>query len=401
MNPPVPRWAATFLALAIIAPVIRAAEDAWSRAAIPGFTVYSDLPEAETRRRLAALLLTMDDFSRIWPTPQEDGAAPGLIVFCGRPDLYSEVCPTFARRPEFQRGPTEIFLNTRYAPQDGPRPHIPSQGYYFKYPPLLDVWNDHLLQRAYSAYFQRLVGERVPPWLWEGLGRLMEGMCCLSDSIVFPAFKLDPTMAGRRQTGDAEAALRAALARGQFLPLERLLAEQKPLAPIQLPYYVGRNGRYTIGPDNRGFWITLPVGPFINEAYELAYFGLFADGGRHRAGFVRFAQAASNGPLDEAALRGCLGMDGPELQRELWRWTAPAGDRAYPLPPRPGPPAPTAASLVFHPARPEELGEMTRAWSEAKATGFGYGSRSSPSWGEEIRQTIYDPLLDPVSESGQ
>lgn len=372
------------LALAGI-PVARAKTIAWIRTSIPGFTVYSDLPESETRRRLASVLIAIDDFQRLWTAPRLANVPPGHIVFCGSPRSYASLNPEIPNVQWLAHRETDLFLNTTFV--------MPPSRFPFPAPPWANIWGDHLLQRAYGALIERHLGERTMPWLNEGLAKLTQSMVCDAASITIPALATDPTLRVRIQTNGSEASLQDALSAGEFLPLDQLFATAK--APrLRYPAFTYFfDGQVLVGPGNRGFASSVPYGPFIDEAYEFTVFALFGENGRYRQAFVRFAQASANGPPDEAAFQRTFGIGEPAFLRKLWGFTAFAQDRAYPLPSQANPPPVLAAELVFRPATQPELAAMTELWRRAKrepARGS-YGSRSSGStiYEDEIG---YEPL---------
>lgn len=325
----------------------------WQRASLPGWTIYSDLPASDTRRLLNELTLLCRDAEALWPVPQGKTAAPDVIVLSGNPPAFDVSFPMANRINgvpyDFREQPRMTLLNFRTTFGGGE---------YF------DYCGGNVLQGRYTKRFLSLLGERVPPWVTEGVGKLIQGMCCGENSIELPALTTDPTLEERVRTNGSEASLRDALGRKAYFPLEELFEASEP-AIVRKNVLIRSNGRFLVGPQHKDFWETLPSGTFVDEAYEFAHFCLFAENGRYRAPFVKFVYAACNGPLDEADFKALFGVDYDTLLLAVWRFTDLATEHVYPLTTEGVQPPPIPA-VVFQPASDAEISAAQRMWHKAR-----------------------------------
>jgi hypothetical protein len=248
------------------------------------------------------------------------------------------------------------------------------------------------LQEFYAQYFLGLIGERVPPWLDQGVRKLIGGMCCTEDAIEFPALTTDQTL-GWRKAGSADD-LPAALAEGNFMTLEQLFSTTAPLVQryrtleggdsmsawdwIKFP----RMGRpdepplmtFHLDGSHKALWVVQPFGPFVDESYEFTQFCLFGAREKYRSAFIKFAQAAANGPLDEANFNGFFGLDYREMLLDLWQYTDIGRDWLFRLSPSAVGQLAPLSPVEFRPAAASEIERIKaqyRMEEGAVSTGFG------------------------------
>ncbi|HVW21690.1 MAG TPA: hypothetical protein VHC86_10790 [Opitutaceae bacterium] len=336
----------------------------WREGALPNYRIYADAPAEEVDPLVRSVAVVERDFSVLWPARGLAGAPAGILVFClGSADMFRLIPPG----PPGRAYPSGWASDYIISAGKGDRAMDclwagPSGG------PVAAHLGQHRLQQAYRDYFLSALGERVPPWLSQGLGKLVAGMYCTEGGIEFQPLASDATLAIRERTRGSVQSLEEALRAGTFIPLERLLAETDPPKPRRAHQVVavGRGGgaehAWVVGPDNRAFWAGLEYGPFIDEAYEFCLFGLIGEDGKYRERFIRFAEAASNGPLDEAGFQRIFGADYRTLQLELWRYTGAAHDQTVRF--KPGPGLPPVAQPHFLPMAEEEVRKMASEWGQ-------------------------------------
>ncbi|HVW20723.1 MAG TPA: hypothetical protein VHC86_05865 [Opitutaceae bacterium] len=338
------------LLVLVFASALALRADPWRWAALPGYEIFSDVAEPATQEQLQDFLVAYRDFQRLWPTPHMAGAEPALIVFCDTPAEFARLNP---KAPANSRD-----LATEF----GGRPAV-MENMHLVARPLVRPYNmmSFSLREVYARYHLRMVGERVPPWLEAGLGKLVSGAVCEDDQVRFPALTTDPTLPYRRAGGEPD--LREALRQGKFLSLERLLGETQPPPPR-----AGRNPE----PDGsqESLWGMLPSGLFVDESYEFTQFCLFGAAGRYRAAFIKFAQAASNGPPDEAAFRQCFGLDYDAMLLNLWRYVEVGQGQTFELADLGAGPVAAPPVLKFQAAPEAAVRRMEEEW---KAAPPGYG----------------------------
>ena len=333
----------TLLALAF-STGLRASD--WKYAAIPGFEIYTDVPEETSRQQLHDFLVAYRDFQAVWPTPLGKDTPQAVVIFCAEPAEYAALNP-------------DLGLGSKVRPKIlGDRPAVMAN---FNLPVSkpLHPYNvtSFSLRGLYVDSHLSKIGERVPPWLEQGLGKLLGGVCCTDDTIEFPAVVTDGTFAARERGADAD--LRKALREGSFLSLEALFSTvQTP--KIERPGYAGLDG------SQKAFWATLPHGLFVDEAYEFTQFCLFAEHGRYREAFIKFAQAASNGPMDEANFRACFGRDYAAMLQALWRDAGLGEDQFVTLGASTGEKLPPVPGPGFRPATAGEMERIKAEWAAGK-----------------------------------
>lgn len=325
---------------------------AWRRASLPGFEIYSDVPNARTRDVLYQFSLLCRDGELLWPVPQAKTAAPDVVILSFDPpaiDLRLTMGGIMNGPPHVQRtDPRMLLLNFRCTMGGGDYQHY---------------WGAKILQDQYSTRFLALLGEQVPPWVSEGVGKLIRGMCCAESSIELPALTTDPTLPIRIRTRGSEASLKQALRNKTFLPLKELFSatESGPVSGKRI--LISVNGKYMQGPQHKDFWENLPSGTFVDEAYEFSHFCLFAENGKYRAAFIKFVYAACNGPLEEAGFEKLFGADYDTMLLKLWQYTAPSTDLVYPLASGGAGPVP---AVVFQPATKADITSLRATWAKTR-----------------------------------
>ncbi|HVW20724.1 MAG TPA: hypothetical protein VHC86_05870 [Opitutaceae bacterium] len=321
------------LVLAVAALGAARTDAAWQEAAFPGFEVYSDHPDETIEALMANLRLVQRDFERLWPMPQVRISPPARIVFCDRLDDFLSFNPPNPAGAgfiwQFTAERSWMLVNMRL-----PRP-----------PATAPLLVDHRLREFYANCVLRQMGERVPPWLDWGLGKFVHGMVCTPGSLALPALTTDPTLAirGRGSAADLKAALQAR----RFLSLEELFSVQRMPQFKKIEVHM-QEGRMPF------MWAYEPSDTFVDEAYEFVHFCLIDGGSKYRDAFIRFAQAAANGPLDEAGFQRFFGKNYADMLLELWADTGPAEPRglrivgAYSLTRLPFRPLPDSWFPAFH-----------------------------------------------------
>ncbi|HZZ56383.1 MAG TPA: hypothetical protein VFE31_01035 [Opitutaceae bacterium] len=332
-----------------------AQNNVWVRGAFPGFEVYSDAPIADIEGNLRDLQLLNAFVRALWPQIAEDEARPVSLLIVPSKQEYADLIGERTLPPR--------AAGFRTLLGNHPMALIKTwSGEWTMFDRALGVhlsqspWLNFVTQSFLACCLMRRVGERPPSWLYAGMFKLISGALCSDGDIELP-----PVTRG---------------APARFVPLKALLGDDHPQIQ-QFSYDCNTRVIFLFSglrPDRRGtevrtvlmdgtirpFWATLPFGPFADESYDFVTFGLLGERGRYRRQFIRFAESAASGPVDEANFQQVFGMSYDQMlqllrthteavKAQIFRWAAPDS-----LP----------ARLRFLPANPRQVDARLREWRQ-------------------------------------
>jgi len=308
--------------------------ESWHYGSAPGFEALSTAPTGTTEKLLHDFLAFHRAIEVVWPLVRMNASVPACLILCEKEKQFAPFVPAA------DQAHAKSFLSLAY--QDHEQASIvieldsgvlqtqgaPDGGAGFS------SYTSDLVHREYVHFILGRIGDRVPPWLQQGLWQVFIGMTYSGDDIGFPGLH-SPDEAAVRKTGTT-AGREAALKAGAFLPLETLFrSDQLTADDISSPW--------------------------SHECYEFAHFCLFGAPERYRAPFLRFALVASRAPVTEDLFRQCFGMGYADFLPLLWNYTGWSEDRGFEVKGKGG----AKADPVPHPTlRPATDGEVGRIKGE-------------------------------------
>jgi len=274
--------------------------ESWHYVAAPGLEALSTVSASETTQYFRDFFEFHRAVGAVWPLAQMNAAVPACLILCGRQKQFAPFVP------EADRAQARGMLSVSY--QDRELSSIVIELDSGALQEQVDgasedmsQYTSDLIHREYVHFLLGRIGDRVPPWLEQGLWQVFLSMKTSGDLIGLPALSLPDELAVRKKGADTD--LRAALQAGAFCSLEGLLTAKE--TPSELNHT-----------------------PWASECYELVHFCLFGEKGRYRPAFLQFAQLSSRLPPDEAMFRRCFGIGYAEFLPRLWRYTGWSADLA-------------------------------------------------------------------------
>ena len=253
--------------------------ESWRYASVPGFEFLTNVAPDDLQDILDHLMAFRRAVDAVWPVSQMKDEVPAAIIFCENRATYAEFCP-----PSMPQESTHLFVNGDEAIlvlNAGLDETFGAGGSE-------DTQDD--LQWFYVDAVLHRIGDHAPPWLREGLERLLRAMVLSGENFEIPAVA-DGTLAARQPGSDE--GLKKAIGDGTFLPLGRVFSAE-PKSGI------------------------VPSGPWSDECCEWAHLCLLGAQGKYRLPFLKFALLASREPADEAQFRQLFGMDYQGMLAVLW-----------------------------------------------------------------------------------
>jgi len=276
--------------------------ESWRYGSAPGFEALSTAPAGTTEKLLHDFLAFHRAIEVIWPLVRMNASVPACLILCEKEKQFAPFVPPadHDRAKSFlslayqdhEQAAIVIELDSGVLSSQG----APEGGEGFS------SYTSDLVHREYVHFILGRIGDRVPPWLQQGLWQIFIGMNYSGDQIGFPGLH-SPDEVAVRKTGQA-AGRETALKAGAFLPLETLFRADQ------------------IAQDDTS-------SPWSHECYEFAHFCLFGAPDRYRAPFLRFALVSSRAPVTEDLFRSCFGMGYAEFLPLLWNYTGWSEDRGF------------------------------------------------------------------------
>ena len=310
------------------------ARESWRYASAPGLEVLSTASASETSRLFKDFLEFHRAVNAIWPLMEMNASVPACLILCDRARQFAPFVP--ARDQALAHNMVSVSYQDRelssIAIDLDAAAQAPATD---EAAPDLSQYSADLVHREYVHFLLQRLGERVPPWLEQGLWQLFLGIKTSGDLIGLPALSLPDEVPQRKQ--GAPAALAAAVQGGTFYALPELFGSPHDASELD-------------------------HSPWAHECYEFVHFCLFGANGKYRRAFFQFAQLASRVPADEAMFRQCFETGYPDFLAQLWRYTDWSEDRGFQLTsPATGKAAPLPTPLV----RAATDGEVGRIKGEA------------------------------------
>lgn len=277
--------------------------ESWRYAAAPGLEVLSTASAAETSRLFKDFLEFHRAVNAIWPLLEMNASVPACLILCDRGRQFVPLVP--ARDQALARNMVSVSYQDRELSSiaidlDAAAQAPTADGTA----PDLSQYSADLVHREYVHFLLQRLGERVPPWLEQGLWQVFLAIKTSGDLIGLPALNLPDEVPVRKQ--GAPAALAAAVRGGSFYALPELF-----------------------GPAHEAS--ELDHSPWARECYEFVHLCLFGADGKYRRAFFQFAQQASRAPADEAMFRQCFSAGYADFLPQLWRYTDWSEDRGFQL----------------------------------------------------------------------
>lgn len=278
------------------------AAESWRYAAAPGFETLSTASAAETEKLLHDFLAFHRAIEVVWPLVRMNASVPACLILCSKEKQFAPFVPPadHAQARNFlslsyqdhEQASIVIELDSGVLQDQG----APGGGEQFS------AYTSDLVHREYVHFILGRIGDRVPPWLQQGLWQLFIRMTYSGDLIGFPGLHLPEEAAPRKAGVPADRV--GALKTGAFLPLDALFD------PSQVA-----------GDDT--------ASPWSHECFEFAHLCLFGSPEKYRAPFLRFALRAARAPVNEALFRECFGQSYAEFLPILWQYTGWNDDRGF------------------------------------------------------------------------
>jgi hypothetical protein len=276
--------------------------ESWRYASVPGFEVLSTAADGVTEKLLTDFLAFHRGIEAVWPLVRMNASVPACLILCDREKKFAPFVPAadgaHARNflslsyQDREQASIVIELDPSVLQDQG----AADPGDQFSH------YTSQLVHREYVHFILGRIGERVPPWLQQGLEQLFIPMTYSGNIIGFPGQRR-PEEAAARKTGTAEAR-DLAIKAGAFFPLDALFRPEQ-----------------TGGDDDSS--------PWTHECLEFVHLCLFGAPDRYRGPFLRFAVRASRGPLNERLFRECFGMGYADFLPILWKYTGWNDDRGF------------------------------------------------------------------------
>ena len=262
--------------------------ESWHYARIEGFEVLSNASVGNTKQ-------LVDDFQRfafavgvVWPAARQNLAGPASLIICGRNQQFELFRPKAEWAPDHaitslmfsKGGASAIVLDYQTKTidltglTDGSSPDSPTVG-------LTDSIgvDPHLeLKREYVKLVLARQEQQPPPWLAEGIARLLR-VLEFSDTAIAIGKVSDPQF-----TSTDGGNFRRDLAARALLPLQEMFA----MAPDSL------SARQPIG----SVWAA--------QCYAFVHWGLFGDLSRNHQHFLKFVNRIQREPLTEELFKDCF-----------------------------------------------------------------------------------------------
>jgi hypothetical protein len=267
--------------------------ESWRYAAAPGLEVLSTASAAETSRQFQDFLEFHRAVNAIWPLLQMNAAMPACLILCSRTKEFAPFVP--ARDQALARDMVSVSYQDRELSSivielDSQAEPPSTDGTV----PDLSQYTADLVHREYVHFLLLRIGDRVPPWLEQGLWQVFLGLKTSGGMIGLPGLSLPDEVPVRKKGAPQD--LAAAIRAGSFFSLPGLFGSAQE---------AGEHDR----------------SPWARESYEFVHFCLLGAEGKHRGAFLQFAQLASRVPADEELFRRCFGLGYADFLTRLWRYT--------------------------------------------------------------------------------